>query len=739
MENENNNNNNVNENNTSVFYNVNNTPNGEIKVDKVVYEQPGQEITSTPQVEQSSSFESAPQITSEITQESTPSVEEATTPSVPKDYFDTNTSEDTYRMNNETVSTTPSYAPPAPPVQQYKEPEQPTPSYREEKEKPHVLKKILPILLVILVIGTISFLTITFIFGGPKKNRTFMIYMVGSDLESNGSFGTYDLEDVVNANIDLDNNNVILMVGGSKEWHNFVDADEIGLYRLEKDGFTKITDYPVSSMGSSENLTKFLNYSHNKYPAKEYDLIFWNHGLGSVGLEDDELSEDFLNIEELDIALKNSYFNNEKLEVVIFNNCLAGNIHFATVMSKYANYMVGSEEVMYVASIIDRLNFIGDVTLNDNGFSTAKHYVDKTDASMNFLNSVSVEQYDSTLAVIDLSKIDALNNSINKFFESLNVDQNYFNVTRARMMLHTYSGDADYVYDTVDLYELVEALKPFSSDQRIAEELKGNLQAAVKYNSALNSHSNGLSIYFPFYGNTNYIEAHLYYFGRLWNNSYLDFITNYYETNANKRRSYRAATGSEINKLTNAVVIEENNISLELTDEEKDNYQRANIYLFEKDEDSYNLVLKSNKLELVDNTLSFSYTGTLKTANGDKVSLYDEDKATIYSVINNIDSISNITIGDEIKIIGSIYDSGEKPTIGIVEDKGAPSALYKVKYNLFKEDTLDENWKDNNKKTSVPYNAEQGLKYELDDVNQYVVLIELYDLNNDAFYTNLEK
>ena len=49
------------------------------------------------------------------------------------------------------------------------------------------------------------------------------------------------------------------------------------------------------------------------------------------------------------------------------------------------------------------------------------------------------------------------------------------------------------------------------------------------------------------------------------------------------------------NILTNDITNEENNISLELTNEEMDNYQKANIYIFRKNDDKYELLLKSDK------------------------------------------------------------------------------------------------------------------------------------------------
>ena len=467
-----------------------------------------------------------------------------------------------------------------PPVnQEYKAPSYDY-SYKEKKSVSSGKLAVLFIVLVMLV--ATGFYVFNIITGAGKKNRTVMIYMVGSDLESTGGYATFDLYDIENANVDLENNNVLLMVGGSKKWHNFVDSREIGLYKLSKDGFEKIKEYPLSTMGSSNQLSEFLRYSTNRYPAKNYDLIFWNHGLGSLGLEDDEISGDFLDIEELDIALKNSPFNNKNLELVVFNNCLSGNLEFATVMSNYADYMVGSEEIMYVGSVIDRLNFLGDIKIDDTGLEIGKYYVERSDNSMHSLNNSSYQQYDTTLSVIDLSKVGKLNKDLDNFIESVDLDNYYYNISKARMNLHTYAGEADYMYDTVDLYELVEALAPYSTNRNSISELKSSISETIKYNSANNKHSNGLSIYFPYFGDSNVVEAHLYYFDKLWSNDYLDFISGYYSISASNRRANRANSGSEINKLSNSIVVEGNTAKIELTEKELENYQRANVYVFEK-------------------------------------------------------------------------------------------------------------------------------------------------------------
>ena len=161
-------------------------------------------------------------------------------------------------------------------------------------------------------------------------------------------------------------------------------------------------------MGDADTLSSFLKYTHNVYPSLKYDLIFWNHGLGAAGIEVDEVSSDYLDIYEMKKVFENSPFSKEKMELVIFNNCMASNLHFASVMKDYAEYMVASEEVMYVGAIIDRLNFLNDVEKDDNGYDVGKLYVDKSDESINKINSAKNTKLDSTLSIIDLSKIDEL-------------------------------------------------------------------------------------------------------------------------------------------------------------------------------------------------------------------------------------------------------------------------------------------------------------------------------------------
>ena len=597
---------------------------------------------------------------------------------------------------------------------------------------------------IVLPILIILPLLVLFLFGltfgkssGGYKYRTFMMYMVGSDLESDGSIATYDLNDIVGRNIDLDNTNVILMVGGSKKWHNFVKEDEVAIYELTNSGFKKVKSSSPVSMGASFTLSSFIDYVHSNYESEKYDMIFWNHGFGAAGLEHDEVSDDFINIVELDEVFAASPFKDDnKLEVVIFNNCLSGNVHFASVMKNYAEYMVASEEVMYVGSIIDRLNFLNEVDKDDDGYDIGLAYIQKSDESLKKVNKLG-NDFDSTLSIIDLSKVDQLEKNINEYFDSIDLDNNYRLISIARRKTHTYGTGDNVIYDTVDLYELTEALQLFSDSEK-TEALQDSIKDVVKYNSAFNDYSNGLSIYFPYYGNTEYITSHLYLFEKLWNNSYVNFINSYYSLSNSAKRANRAGTDDEVLLLKNNIISENDTVKIELTDEEKDAYQKANIDVLEKVNDEYQLLLKSDELYLDNNILVFDKFKILQTSNSKIISsVYSNGMYKVYGKYNDSNVIVNIENQNGEGIIKSVLvDSGDKPIGGIVDYNDETISFNKVKYNILENNKIVENWQESMEKDLID-NKNNDVMVVGSSLNNHYVLIELFDVNNDVFYSQL--
>lgn len=136
----------------------------------------------------------------------------------------------------------------------------------------------LKILLYILIGILTSLIGLIVVFSINKKDiatRTFMIYMVGSDLESRSSMGTYEIEGIDPSLVDLENVNVVLIAGGSYKWGNdYIDKNETSIYQLTKNGFTKVKQQRIKNMGDSSTLSDFINFVTQHYITDEYELLF---------------------------------------------------------------------------------------------------------------------------------------------------------------------------------------------------------------------------------------------------------------------------------------------------------------------------------------------------------------------------------------------------------------------------------------------------------------------------------
>ena len=616
------------------------------------------------------------------------------------------------------------------------------------KEKLKYGKVIVPIIVISLVVTAILLFVSTNEFDDPnKKARTFMIYMVGSDLESKSSQGTYSIGEIVPANIDLENNNIVLMVGGAKKWHNFVNPDEIAIYELTANGFEKKQSNELLNMGDSSTLTSFLDYSYTNYPAKKYDLIFWNHGMGAIGLEHDEVSEDFINIYELNEAFETSNFKNQKLELAIFYNCLTENLQIASVMSKYANYMLGSEEVIYLSKLFNRFSFFEQVKTSDNAYDLAKKFIILSDELIDNYNETHIKQINSTLSFLDLSKIEKLEKDLDRFINSIDIGRNYYNIAIVRKNIYTYGKTQNNNYDTIDLYSLVEALSTYSTNKELKNIVQDDIKELVVMNSSLDDYSYGISTYFPYYSTYKIIETHLSLFENMWpDSSYVSFIRSFNDIRYNNYRSTRSVSGKEVNELNNNITINKDLIELELTDKENDKYQNANIYIFKKDdEDRFELLLKSNKFTKDNNKLVYQYDGLLK-ANDNLISYMDDENMIYGNISNNEDDLNvlfNLHFNEESAlIVETILDSGENPLSSIIDISDYNKiSLSKIKYNLLNDGNVKENWKEDYTRENIEYSNLNSIDIRKDKIslNDLYIMIEMYDIDNDTYYTNIKK
>ena len=406
-------------------------------------------------------------------------------------------------------------------------------------------------------------------------------------------------------------------------------------------------------------------------------------------------------------------------------------------MSNYSNYMLASEEIFYLSKVLNRLNFLGEVKENDSAYDIGIKFINQSDKVVNSYNATHNKKIDSTLSIIDLSKIKKLDEDLNNFIKEINVSSKYSQIANVRREIHTYGNDRINDYDTVDLYELVESLESLSNNKNAYYKVLNSINDTVAYTSNLNDYSNGISIYFPYYGSRSAIQAHLDTFTKMWNDNYISFINNFYQIKSGVRRDRNGKN----NELKNDLRTIDNKLLLDLTEEEKNNYQDANIYLFKKDDSNkYELLLKT-KMYLNNTTLETNEIKTLKV-NNNNISLIQENLNKIYGTLSDsedtLDIIFNINL-DNLKIDEAVLDSKEYPASGLIEYNDYDKISFsKLKYD-FTENEIEENWKETEERENIEF-EKNSLEMKFDsNIDEYYALVEMYDIYNEVFYSKLVK
>jgi hypothetical protein len=182
------------------------------------------------------------------------------------------------------------------------------------------------------------------------KNDTWAIYwyLCGSDLESDYSFATTDLNEMMQVVLP-DNVFVIIETGGSAEWNNdFVDENYICRFLYAGDQLYLLDRLPSQNMSERKTFEDFLRFCNQEYPADHQAVIVWNHGGGSVaGVAFDELYGGSLSLTDLRGAFSSVFHLSEEnppIELIGFDACLMATIETAYTVRERAKYMVASEE-----------------------------------------------------------------------------------------------------------------------------------------------------------------------------------------------------------------------------------------------------------------------------------------------------------------------------------------------------------------------------------------------------------
>ena len=447
-----------------------------------------------------------------------------------------------------------------------------------------------------------------------SNKRTIMLYMIGSNLESEYGAASLDIDEIKASGMNFDDVNFLIYTGGTKKWlSEEIPDDKNAIFRVTDSGLELVQEYEKSNMTDPNNLTTFLDYAYNNYKSSKYSLILWDHGGGPVyGYGQDENYIGALTLAKLKQGLSNSKFNGKKLEMIGFDACLMSSIEVADALSDYANYMVASQEVE--PGYGWDYSFLSDVTSKTS-------VTDMGESIINYYKEYYTTDYVTkgvTLSLLDLSKVSDVESKINDLFKDLddNLSIEFSNVSRSRNSAKSFGKvSASSIYDLVDLYDLADKM-PSNYSAKI-DNLKNDINDFVVYQTTDLENTYGISIYFP-YENKEYIDKMISLYKQFdFAEEYTNFISNF----ANKLTGNSSSNW----RLSDNVpeVKNDNIVSVTVPSDVSENYSSANYVIFEKADAGYYIPrFKGTDVSVSGNTFSTTVSKKGLVASDDTDSVY---------------------------------------------------------------------------------------------------------------------
>lgn len=342
----------------------------------------------------------------------------------------------------------------------------------------------------------------TKILGNKKDTVTIMVYMCGTDLESKSGMASSDISEMADANFG-DNVNLIIYTGGCKGWKTSgISNSKNQIYQMKKGKLVCLEkDMGSKAMTDPSTLSSFIRYCADNFPANRNDLIFWDHGGGSIsgyGYDETHKSSGSMGLPGISKALNDGSIT---FDFVGFDACLMATAETALMMNNYADYMIASEETepgigWYYTDWLTKLGKNTSEPTVETGKNIVDGFVD--------MCAKKCRGQQTTLSVIDLAEFantvpDELS-AFSKSISNLLSKKEYQTVSDARYQTREFAQSSK--IDQIDLVDLAQKIGN-SEGSSLSKAVKN----AVKYNRTSSNMTNayGVSIYFP-YKRTSYVD-----------------------------------------------------------------------------------------------------------------------------------------------------------------------------------------------------------------------------------------
>lgn len=339
-------------------------------------------------------------------------------------------------------------------------------------------------------------------YSSKPHSTTLMVYLCGSDLETEAGTASLDIAEMCSALREEEDLEIFVLAGGAKEWRtDEIEPDGTNIYRLGPDSITVVEKNPLLNMGSPETFLRLLEYGYENSRTDRYALLFWDHGAGPMfGLCFDQNfpdgnSYDCLTLDEIAGALGRSPFAERKLDWIGMDACLMASVETAWTLSPYADYLIASQETEPATGW--DYSFLEGISQDPAVTDTARRAAEK------YINSQPGTMAELTLSCIDLSKAEDLAGAMSDVFEKIDItEQSYRTYAGARADTRTIGHRTPYNYDLVDFGGWLTNLDAKGITE--AESLKSRMEEAVAVSMSNCEGFSGLSIYYPFYNKLRY-------------------------------------------------------------------------------------------------------------------------------------------------------------------------------------------------------------------------------------------
>lgn len=348
--------------------------------------------------------------------------------------------------------------------------------------------------------------------GGGQDTVTLMVYLCGSDLESQAACASVDLEEMMAASLG-ENINLIVETGGANRWYyDFISPGNNQRWQIAGGKMHLLETLPMEDMADPRTLADFIAFGRENFPADRYMLVLWDHGGGTVGgyAYDERFGGDTMSIGQVSQALA---AGGVVFDMIGFDCCLMATAETAYMVEKYADYMVASQRVepgsgWHYTPWLNALGQNSSLPTDELGRIIVDSFLEESGDG------------EVTLSVIDLAHIPALFDSLCAFFEkaqySLISDRAFLSAARTLQESRAISDNED----MADLGALLGSMAG-------SEEALCALQKCVIYNGATLSDHGGLSLYFPYQDVSRVDQALAIYDQIGLDEAYQDFITTF--------------------------------------------------------------------------------------------------------------------------------------------------------------------------------------------------------------------